>query len=52
MTGTPEHDEATQVEDDDFDQWADERAREFNELEVDRFACGGWRCAGSHIPGF
>lgn len=33
---------------DDFEAWADERAREYDELEADRFACGGWRCAGAH----
>jgi hypothetical protein len=28
--------------------WADEQAREYDEIEADRFACGGARCAGSH----
>lgn len=33
---------------DDFEAWAEERAREYDELAADRFACGGWRCAGAH----
>jgi hypothetical protein len=32
----------------DFESWADERAREYDELAADRFACGGWRCDGAH----
>lgn len=36
--------------DDDFEQWAIEQAREYDELEQDRFACGGQNCAGAHIP--
>lgn len=46
----PNRNEFTWHTPDDFEAWATERAREYDEIEADRFACGGARCAGAHNP--
>jgi len=36
------------IKEQDFEAWAKQRAQEENEIQADRFACGGWRCIGGH----
>ena len=41
--------ETQSQEPESFDEWAERVAAEYDEVEPDRFACGGWRCAGAHV---
>ena len=45
-----EEPEKTTTKEEEEEEWAERRAREEDEIEANRFACGGWNCAGSHCP--